>query len=142
MSVGFSRLLRGLVVGSAAACLTGGLLAAPQGAGGNPEAAKLTNPVQATPDSIAAGQAIYRRRCAPCHGADGTGGPPKEEFLKSASNLIDDKWDHGGTDGEIFSVIKNGIPPDLVMEGWGDRLSDTDIWNVVNFLRDLAKKGK
>jgi mono/diheme cytochrome c family protein len=142
MPVGSSRWLQGLVAGSAAVCLTAGLLAAPQTAGGNAEAARLTNPVPVTPESIAAGQAIYRRRCAGCHGADGKGGPPKEEFLKAASNLVDDQWDHGSTDGEIFAVIKNGVPPDLVMEGWGDRLSDTDIWNVVNFLRDLAKKGK
>ena len=40
---------------------------------------------------------------------------------------------------EIFWVIKNGIPPELVMEGWDDRLSETDMWNVVNFLRNLAK---
>ena len=37
-------------------------------------------------------------------------------------------------------VIKNGIPPDLLMAPWGDRLSDTDVWNVVNFVRDLAKQ--
>jgi len=95
--------------------------------------------VSATAESIAAGQAIYNRRRAGCHGADAEGGPPKEEFLKPAPNLVDDRWDHGSTDGEIFWVIKNGIPPELVMEGWDDRLSETDMWNVVNFLRNLAK---
>ena len=29
-----------------------------------------------------------------------------------------------------------------LMEGWDDRLNDTDMWNVVNFLRDLAQKNK
>jgi hypothetical protein len=32
-------------------------------------------------------------------------------------------WRH---DGEIFSVIKNGVPPDLAMEPWGDRIKDPD----------------
>ena len=68
------------------------------------------------------------------------GGPPKEDFTPHASNLVDDVWDHSSTDGEIFWVIKNGIPPGLLMEPWGDRLSDTDVWSVVNFVRDLAKQ--
>ena len=113
-----------------------------QSGGANPEAAKIKNPVPVSPESIAAGETVYRRRCAACHGADGKGGPPKEDFLKAASNLIDDQYDHGSSDGEMFFVIKNGVPPDLVMDGWGERISDTDIWNVVNYLRDLAKKSK
>jgi mono/diheme cytochrome c family protein len=109
---------------------------------GNPEAAKLKNPVAASADSIAAGKAIYQRRCSACHGADAKGGPAKEDFLKAAPNLIDDKADHGTSEGEVFSVIKYGVPPDLVMDAWGERLSDTDIWNIVNYLQDLAKKNK
>ena len=110
--------------------------------GGNPEALKLKNPVPATAESVAAGQVIYKRRCGACHGADGKGGPPKEDYLKAPPNLIDGSWDHGSSDGEIYWVIKNGVPPDLLMEGWDDRLSETDMWNVVNFLRDLAQKNK
>jgi mono/diheme cytochrome c family protein len=108
--------------------------------GGNPEAAKIKNPVASTPESIAAGQAIYVRRCSACHGRDGAGGPPKETGGRSASNLIDDQWDHGSTDGEIFYTIRNGVPPEFVMEPWDDRLSETDTWNVVNYVRSLAKK--
>jgi mono/diheme cytochrome c family protein len=106
----------------------------------NPEAAKIANPVASTPESIAAGEAVYKRRCSGCHGLDAKGGPPKEEFLKPAPNLIDDKYDHGSSDGEMFYVIKNGVPPELVMDGWGGRISDTDIWNIVNYLRAQAKK--
>ena len=108
----------------------------------NPAAAKIANPVASTPDSIAAGQVIFQKRCSGCHGADAKGGPPKEEFLKPAPNLIDDQYDHGSSDGEMFYVIKNGVPPELVMDGWGERISDTDMWNIVNFLRAEAKKSK
>jgi cytochrome c oxidase cbb3-type subunit 3 len=108
----------------------------------NPEAAKLKNPVAASADSIAAGKTIYQRRCSACHGTDAKGGPAKEDFLKPAPNLIDDKADHGSSEGEVFFVIKYGVPPDLVMGAWGERLSDTDIWNIVNYLQDLAKKNK
>jgi mono/diheme cytochrome c family protein len=102
--------------------------------------AKVTNPVAPSKESVDAGALIYRRYCAACHGVDGKGGPPKEPFLPAPSNLIDDKYEHGSTDGDMFLVIKNGIPPDLNMDAWGERLSDTEIWNVVNYIRDLAKR--
>jgi mono/diheme cytochrome c family protein len=54
------------------------------------------------------------------------------------ANLVDDTWDHGGSDAEIFKVIKEGVPPDYNMDAWDGRVSDDDIWNVINYLRDLA----
>jgi mono/diheme cytochrome c family protein len=103
--------------------------------GGNPEAAKIVNPVGNTPDSIAAGKRVYARMCARCHGpagkGDGTSGgttPP--------SDLTDEIWDHGSTDGEIFAVIHDGSSID--MDGYAQRVSDTDMWNIVNYLRSLA----
>jgi mono/diheme cytochrome c family protein len=106
---------------------------------GNPEAAKVKNPVAATPESIDAGKAIYARRCAVCHGTSGQGGSGSD-ISPPAPDLTDAEWKHGSTDGEIFDVIKNGVPPDLSMEPWGDRIKDQDIWNVVNYVRSLAKK--
>lgn len=105
---------------------------------GNPEAAKVTNPVMASPESVAAGQQTFQRNCAPCHGRTAQGGSGND-LSPPAPNLTDDEWLHGSTDGEIFDVIKNGVPPDLNMEPWGDRIKDTDIWNVVNYIRSLAK---
>jgi len=101
-------------------------------AGGN-------NPIQATAESIAAGQKVYQRYCRGCHGPNGEGGPQAEGGT-APSNLTDAKWDHGSSDGAIFTVIKNGIGPEYAMETWGDRISDTDIWHVVNYIRSLAKQ--
>jgi mono/diheme cytochrome c family protein len=130
-----------LVIGYLAVFITA-LASGSRAMQGNPEAAKLKNPVAATPESLAAGEALYKRRCSGCHGIDAKGGPPKEDFLKPAPNLIDDKADHGTSEGEVFSVIKNGVPPELVMDAWGERLSDTDIWNIVSYLQAQAKKNK
>ena len=105
---------------------------------GNPEAAKVKNPVAATPESIAAGKQLYTRYCAVCHGTSGRGGSGSD-ISAPAPDLTDAEWKHGSSDGEIFSVIKNGVPPDLAMEPWGDRIKDPDIWNVVNYIRSLAK---
>ena len=129
--------LRALLVGLALACLTSiGMMA--QGKG-NPEAAKVKNPAAATPESIAAGKTIFQRYCAVCHGIGAEGGSGSD-ISPPAPDLTDAEWLHGSTDGELFSVIKNGVPPDLNMEPWGDRIKDPDIWNVVNYVRSLAKK--
>jgi cbb3-type cytochrome c oxidase subunit III len=129
--------LRVFLVGILVGCLTSiGMLA--QGKG-NPEAAKVKNPVAASPESIAAGKAIFGRYCAVCHGVNAEGGSGSD-ISPPAPSLTDAEWLRGGTDGEIFSTIKNGVPPDLNMEPWGDRIKDPDIWNVVNYVRSLAKK--
>ena len=106
---------------------------------GNPEAAKVKNPVDSTPESVAAGKQIYTRYCAVCHGINAKGGSGSD-ISPPAPDLTDDEWTHGSTDGEIFDVIKNGVKPDLSMEPWGDRIKEPDIWNIVNFLRSLGTK--
>jgi mono/diheme cytochrome c family protein len=104
----------------------------------NPEAAKVKNPVEATPDSIAKGKVVYAK-CAPCHGREGEGGPGND-LIPAAPSLVDAMWEHGSTDGEIFDNIKNGIGPDFNMVPWKDQLKDDDIWNVVNYVRSIKKK--
>jgi mono/diheme cytochrome c family protein len=49
-------------------------------------------------------------------------------------------WDHGSSDGDVFNSIKNGVAPEFNMTPFKDRLKDDDIWNVVNYLRSIAKK--
>jgi mono/diheme cytochrome c family protein len=105
---------------------------------GNPEAAKLKNPVASTPESIAAGKKLYAK-CASCHGINGEGGPGND-LIPAAPSLVDDVWDHGSSDGEIFSNIKNGVAPDFNMVPFKDQLKDDEIWSVVIYLRSIAKK--
>lgn len=104
------------------------------------ENTKSENPQAATPESVVAGEKIYKRYCQLCHGEDGTGSPSREAGFPPSSNLVDSEWDHGSTDGDIYTVIENGVEPEMAMEPWFDRLSETDMWNVVNYLRALAKQ--
>ena len=110
--------------------------------GGNPEAAKVKNPVAMSPESIAAGEALYMKRCRGCHGRDAAGGPPKEAGDHPASNLIDDQWDHGGTDGEIFYIIDNGVRfTGMPAFGTGESTpaGDKQLWELVQFVRRLPR---
>ena len=129
-----SRLFRTLIAALVLACAARIVTSAQ----GNPEAAKVKNPVASTPESIAAGKAVFAK-CAPCHGANGQGGPGND-LIPAAPSLVDEMWDHGSTDGEIFANIKDGVAPDFNMVPWKGKLTDDDIWNVVNYLRSIAKK--
>jgi len=104
--------------------------------GGNPEAAKIKNPVAASAESASAGKRVYTRMCSRCHGAEGKG--DGTAATAPVPDLTDAKWDYGGSDGEIFSVIHDGVSAD--MDGYAARLSDADIWNVVNYVRSVAAK--
>src|SRR6185436_13214353 len=106
---------------------------------GNPDAAKVKNPVPSSEESIAAGKKAYSSRCASCHGTNGEGGPGND-LIPAAPSLVDAKWDHGSTDGEIFDNIKNGVGPDYNMVPFKDQLKDDEIWQIVNYIRSIAKK--
>ncbi len=61
------------------------------------------------------------------------------DLIPDAPDLTDEMWDHGSTDGDVFDAIKNGVGPDFNMIPWNDRLTDDDVWNVVNYLTSIAK---
>jgi cytochrome c len=110
------------------------------------EAKALKNPVEPTEKSIAAGKNVYDKYCAECHGTTGNGVSEKAATLAHAgeakpSDLTDDKWDHGSTDGEIFVNIRDGVGVKGAMKGLNGKpgISDRDMWNIVNYMRTLAK---
>jgi mono/diheme cytochrome c family protein len=106
--------------------------------GGDPQAAALKNPVKATPDSIAKGQQTFNKACRHCHGAGAKGDGPLAPTNPSPADLTDAKWDHGSTDGEIFTTISNGVGGKSEMKGLKSQLTPTEIWNIVNFLRSIG----
>jgi len=122
-------------------------LSACTGGGTSPmEAKAMKNPVEPTPKSIASGKNVYDKYCADCHGVNGDGVSEKAKTLAEAgepkpSDLTDDKWDHGSTDGEIFVNIRDGVGVKGAMKGLNGRpgVSDTDMWNIVNYVRTLKK---
>jgi len=111
------------------------------------EAKALKNPVEPTAKSIGAGKNVYDKYCADCHGTTGNGVSETSSTLAAAgeakpSDLTDNKWDHGSTDGEIFVNIRDGVGVKGAMKGLDGKpgISDTDMWNLVNYLRTLQRK--
>jgi mono/diheme cytochrome c family protein len=103
-----------------------------------PEAAKQANPVKSTPASIAAGKKMYGYDCAMCHGADGDGkGDLAGDMKLQLADLRAPKALQGSTDGELFYIIKNGKGQ---MPAEGDRVKQEELWNIVNYVRSIAKK--
>jgi mono/diheme cytochrome c family protein len=96
------------------------------------------NPIPVSEESITAGRTIYVRFCASCHGTRGLGDGAAAISDTKPANLVDDEWTHGSTDAEIFKTIAEGVPPEYAMEEWLGRVSEEDIWNVINYLRSLA----
>ena len=103
-----------------------------------PEIAKQANPVKPSSESIAQGKKKYAIDCAMCHGKTGDG---KGDLATEMNLKIPDYHDPAAlkdkTDGELFYIIQKG-KGDMPAEG--DRAKKDDIWNLVNYIRSLAKK--
>ena len=106
----------------------------------HPEAAKLKNPVASNAASIAAGKKLYDAQCASCHGTTGKGDGKGGLTLKPRpSDLTDAEWKHGASDGEVFTLIRDGAQK-TAMRGYGSKMTTNDLWNIVNYLRTLNPK--
>lgn len=102
------------------------------------EAARQANPVKPTPESIAQGKKWYGYDCAMCHGKDGDGkGDVGADMKLKVSDFTDPTTLKESTDGELFYIIKFGkadMPPE------GARVKTDELWDLVNYVRSLAKK--
>jgi mono/diheme cytochrome c family protein len=82
---------------------------------------------------------MYGFDCALCHGKDGDG---KGDLAADMNLKLADYRDSAAlkdmTDGEMFYIIKNGKGQ---MTGEADRVKADEIWNLVNYVRSLGRKG-
>ena len=99
--------------------------------------AQKKNPVAATEPSLAAGLKIYSKTCFMCHGKTGDAdGPAVIELNIHPAKLSDPKLETE-PDGSLFWKITTGKKP---MPAFGKRLSETDRWHLVNYIRTLPKR--
>lgn len=102
------------------------------------DAAKVTNPVKVSAGSVAEGKRLFATQCALCHGKTGDG---KGDLVEPMKLDVKDYHDPAAlkqlTDGALFHVLQKGCGQ---MPGEEGRLKDTQMWNLVNFIRSLARK--
>jgi mono/diheme cytochrome c family protein len=114
----------------------GALLAQNANSCSNPaEVKSMINPVKPTADSLAQGKKYYGYDCAMCHGATGNGKGEVDsgEKLPDFTNADAMK---AISDGEMFCSLKTGkghMPLERV------RISESELWNLVNYVRSLGK---
>src|SRR5262245_58110919 len=139
----FRRSARTLIPG----LLTGGvvfvLVTAGSGRGfAQGDSARWKNPVASDASSVAAGKKLFTSNCSSCHGESGRGdGKSAASLNPKPSDLTDTAWKHGQSDGEIFTLIRDGAKQ-TSMRGYAGRMTSQEIWRLVNYVRSLGPASK
>ena len=81
------------------------------------------------------GEAVYKAKCASCHGADGVGATPAGKATKARDFCSDEVKKE--TDEEWTSIIVKGKNK---MPSYDKKLTDTEVKDVVAYIRGLCKK--
>src|SRR5262245_32680170 len=89
-----------------------------------------THPYTTAAD-LEAGRKLYIGRCGHCHGRNGEGG--------RGASLNTGRFRYGGSDREIFLVIRNGIP-NTEMPGTFSS-PEAEVWRMVAYVRQLSRQG-
>lgn len=106
-----------------------------------PSAARnRVNPVEATESAIEGALEHFADHCASCHANDGSGNtemgrsfyPPSPDMRAARTQSL--------TDGELFSIIENGIRL-TGMPAWGTGTpeGERESWALVHFIRRLPR---
>ncbi|MGA1978678.1 MAG: cytochrome c [Bacteroidales bacterium] len=96
----------------------------------------MKNPVAKDNTGKKAGMALYVKNCASCHGREGLGDGVKARTLKDFPGDFSSGAYQGQTDGEQFYKTKSGRGEMPKYEG---KLTDEEIWYIVNYMRSFKK---
>jgi len=101
-------------------------------------AANRPNPLAGNANAMALGEKLYAGNCLTCHGPNGKGdGPGAAALEKKPADLGARIRTTGEKDGELFWKISEGRAP---MITWKATLSETQRWELVNYIRTFAGK--
>lgn len=105
--------------------VAGGVGAQPRGGPARPD----VNPLAADKQAVRDGAAMFRTRCAGCHGPDGKGyvGPD-----------LTGLWASGYSDGRIFDIVRRGVPGTDMPPSDPLRVPERDIWKTLAYIRSIS----
>jgi mono/diheme cytochrome c family protein len=99
---------------------------------------KNINSVPVTAEVLARGKNRFETMCTPCHNHDGKGnGLVVQHGFAAPPSLVRTEA-KAYTDGKIFHVISAG---QNIMSSYADKLTETDRWCVVHYIRVLQNGG-
>src|ERR1700722_1901402 len=77
------------------------------------------------PAAVRTGGALFRERCAECHGSDAKG---------VTGHDLTRLWTSGATDERVFQIIRSGVPNTIMPSS---SAPDEELRSVVRYLRNL-----
>ncbi len=87
------------------------------------------NPLAGDAKAVTQGAVLFREDCVFCHGVGGRGG-------MRGPDLTTGSWSHGGSDADVFTTVKTGVPGTAMPP---NNLPDDEIWQIITYLRTLEQ---
>lgn len=105
----------------------------PSGDSATPAAS--ANPFAGNSEEARKGEELFGRNCQQCHNTRGHGG--------KCPQLVRGAWAPGGANSDqfMFDTITKGRP-NTQMGAWGEALSQSEIWQIITFLREESVRVK
>lgn len=105
----------------------------PSGDSATPAAS--ANPFAGSKEEARKGEELFGRNCQQCHNTRGHGG--------KCPQLVRGAWAPGGANSDqfMFDTISKGRP-NTQMGAWGEALSQSEVWQIITFLREEAVRVK
>jgi mono/diheme cytochrome c family protein len=103
----------------------------------------LHNPIEPTPETLAAGRKVYEANCAVCHGPQGHGDGPGAKGLSpppaNIAALV--RMRPMATDAYLaWTIGEGGVPVGSAMPAFKSILSETERWQLIRYLQqDLGR---
>lgn len=102
---------------------------------------ELVNPLTGDTEALSRGTEAYNALCIQCHGEKGRGDGMEAKGFNPPPGDLSRAGMAERSDGYLYWRITDGgafEPFNSLMPAWGTLLSETEIWELVSFLRTLS----